>query len=293
MRSPLRVSTQVRERSSPTMKGMRIFPSLHSRTCINRRLPAKSFSPAGASISSPSKAWPQSACRLDQKSSTGFALADVNNSSAPRQTMLRMMYSDWVDRLNTIPPAEAPRVRPVCHRYRGNQAGRPACVKMGNCQPTSCRRSPMEKPVRVAITGAAGQIGYQLCFRIAAGDMLGLNQPVILQLIEIPPAIDALKGVAMELEDAALPLLHGIVTTTELDEGFKDADIALLVGAKPRGAGMERADLLAENGKIFGPQGKSLNAVASRDVKVLVVGNPANTNALITQANAPDLPPEN
>jgi len=151
----------------------------------------------------------------------------------------------------------------------------------------------MNQPVRVAITGAAGQIGYQLCFRIAAGDMLGPNQPVILQLIEIPPAIDALEGVAMELEDAALPLLHGIVTTTELDEGFKDADIALLVGAKPRGPGMERADLLAENGKIFGPQGKALNAVASRDVKVLVVGNPANTNALIAQANAPDLPPEN
>jgi len=148
-------------------------------------------------------------------------------------------------------------------------------------------------PVRVAITGAAGQIGYQLCFRIAAGDMLGPNQPVILQLIEIPPALDALEGVAMELEDAAFPLLHGIVTTTDLDEGFKDADVAMLVGAKPRGAGMERADLLAENGKIFGPQGKSLNAVASRDVKVLVVGNPANTNALIAQANAPDLPARN
>src|SRR5699024_8545235 len=118
----------------------------------------------------------------------------------------------------------------------------------------------MEKPVRVAITGAAGQIGYQLCFRIAAGDMLGLTQPVILQLIEIPPAADALKGVAMELEDAALPLVHGIVTTTDLDEGFRDADIAILVGAKPRGAGMERADLLSENGRIFGPQGKSLNA---------------------------------
>src|SRR5690554_3082916 len=151
----------------------------------------------------------------------------------------------------------------------------------------------MNQPLRVAITGAAGQIGYQLCFRIAAGDMLGADQPIILQLIEIPPAIDALKGVAMELEDAALPLLHGIVTTTELDEGFKDAAIAILVGARPRGPGMERADLLTENGKIFGPQGKSLNAVASRDVKVLVVGNPANTNALIAQANAPDLPAEN
>ena len=151
----------------------------------------------------------------------------------------------------------------------------------------------MNQPLRVAITGAAGQIGYQLCFRIAAGDMLGADQPIILQLIEIPPAIDALKGVAMELEDAALPLLHGIVTTTELDEGFKDADVAILVGARPRGPGMERADLLTENGKIFGPQGKSLNAVASRDVKVLVVGNPANTNAYIAMKSATDLDPRN
>ena len=151
----------------------------------------------------------------------------------------------------------------------------------------------MKEPVRIAITGAAGQIGYQLCFRIASGGMFGPNQPVTLQLLEIPPAIDALKGVVMELEDAAFPLLHGIVATTDLDEGFTDTDYAILVGAKPRGPGMERADLLAENGKIFGPQGKSLNAVASRDVKVLVVGNPANTNALIAQANAPDLPPEN
>ena len=151
----------------------------------------------------------------------------------------------------------------------------------------------MTQPVRIAVTGAAGQIGYQLCFRIAAGDMLGPNQPVILQLIEIPQAIDALKGVAMELEDAAFPMLMDVVTTSELDEGFKDADYALLVGAKPRGQGMERSDLLAENGKIFGPQGKALNDHASRNVKVLVVGNPANTNCLIAQANAPDLRPEN
>ncbi len=151
----------------------------------------------------------------------------------------------------------------------------------------------MNEPVRVAITGAAGQIGYQLCFRIASGDLLGPTQPVILQLLEIPPALDTLKGVVMELDDAAFPLLHGVVATTDLDEGFKDADYAILVGARPRGPGMERADLLSENGKIFGPQGKSLNAVASRDVKVLVVGNPANTNALIAQANAPDLPAEN
>ena len=151
----------------------------------------------------------------------------------------------------------------------------------------------MKRPVRVAITGAAGQIGYQLCFRIAAGDMLGPDQPVILQLIEIPPAMDALKGVAMELEDSALPLLAGIEATTDINVGFKDTDYALLVGAKPRGPGMERSDLLSENGKIFGPQGQALNEHASRDVKVLVVGNPANTNALIAQANAPDLPPEN
>jgi malate dehydrogenase len=151
----------------------------------------------------------------------------------------------------------------------------------------------MNAPKRIAITGAAGQIGYQLCFRIASGDLLGPTQPVILQLLEIPPALDALKGVVMELEDAAFPLLHGVIATTDIEEGFKDSDYAILVGARPRGPGMERADLLSENGKIFGPQGKALNNVASRDVKVLVVGNPANTNALIAQANAPDLPPEN
>ncbi len=151
----------------------------------------------------------------------------------------------------------------------------------------------MTQPKRIAITGAAGQIGYQLCFRIASGDLLGPNQPVILQLIEIPPALDMLRGVVMELQDAAFPLLQDVVATTDLNEGFADTDYAILVGARPRGPGMERADLLSENGKIFGPQGKALNAVASRDVKVLVVGNPANTNALIAQANAPDLPAEN
>lgn len=151
----------------------------------------------------------------------------------------------------------------------------------------------MKAPVRVAITGAAGQIGYQLIFRIASGDMLGKDQPVILQLIEIPPALDMLKGVVMEIDDAAFDLVHGVIATSELDEGFDQAEYAILVGAKPRGPGMERADLLSENGKIFGPQGQSLNRVASRDVKVLVVGNPANTNALIAQANAPDIPPEN
>lgn len=151
----------------------------------------------------------------------------------------------------------------------------------------------MKAPVRVAITGAAGQIGYQLCFRIAAGDLFGPEQPIILQLIDIAPAESALQGVVMELHDAAFPLLEGLVATTDLELGFKDSDYAFLVGARPRGPGMERGDLLSANGQIFGPQGRALNAVASRDVKVLVVGNPANTNALIAQANAPDLPAEN
>lgn len=151
----------------------------------------------------------------------------------------------------------------------------------------------MNKPVTVAITGAAGQIGYQLCFRIAAGDMLGPDQPVILKLLEITPALDALNGVVMELRDCAFPLLDGVVATDDANVAFEDADYALLVGARPRGPGMERSDLLTANGKIFGPQGRALNDHASRDVKVLVVGNPANTNALIAQAHAPDLDPAN
>ncbi|MDT8320231.1 MAG: malate dehydrogenase [Xanthomonadales bacterium] len=151
----------------------------------------------------------------------------------------------------------------------------------------------MNPPVRVAITGAAGQIGYQLCFRIAAGDMLGPGQPVILQLLEITPAMGTLEGVVMELQDAAFPLLSDIVATDNAEEAFRDADYGLLVGAKPRGPGMERKDLLSANGKIFGPQGAAMNKVASRDIKVLVVGNPANTNALIASAAAPDLDPRN
>ena len=151
----------------------------------------------------------------------------------------------------------------------------------------------MKAPVRVAITGAAGQIGYQLCFRIAAGDMLGPDQPVILQLLEITPAMSALEGVVMELRDCAFPLLADIVATDDLDVAFNQADYALLVGARPRGPGMERSDLLSANGAIFGPQGAAMNRVASRDIKVLVVGNPANTNALIAQASAPDLNPRN
>ena len=148
-------------------------------------------------------------------------------------------------------------------------------------------------PVRVAITGAAGQIGYQLSFRIASGQLLGPDQPVILQLLEIAPALDALKGVAMELDDCAFPTLAGVVATDQADVAFKDIDYALLVGAKPRGPGMERADLLKGNAQIFSAQGKSLNDNANKDVKVLVVGNPANTNALIAQQNAPDLNPAN
>ncbi|CAI8312028.1 MAG: Malate dehydrogenase [Cellvibrionales bacterium UBA7375] len=149
----------------------------------------------------------------------------------------------------------------------------------------------MTSPVRVTITGAAGQISYSLLFRIAAGEMLGPNQPVILQMLEITPALDALNGVAMELEDCAFPLVAGIVCTDQADIAFKDADYALLVGARPRGPGMERKDLLEANAAIFSAQGKAINDHASRDIKVLVVGNPANTNALITQRNAPDINP--
>ena len=147
----------------------------------------------------------------------------------------------------------------------------------------------MKKPVRVVVTGAAGQISYAMLFRIAAGDMLGSDQPVILQLLEIPPAMDALQGVVMELDDCAFPLLQGVVASDDPVTAFADVDFAMLVGARPRGPGMERKDLLTENARIFSVQGKALNESASRDVRVLVVGNPANTNALIASANAPDI----
>jgi malate dehydrogenase len=149
----------------------------------------------------------------------------------------------------------------------------------------------MKSPVRVAVTGAAGQIGYSLLFRIASGQMLGPDQPVVLQMLEITPALGALNGVCMELEDCAFPLLAGMVPTDDADVAFGDADYALLVGAMPRKAGMERADLLSANGAIFTVQGKALSDSASRAVKVLVVGNPANTNALIAMNNAPSLDP--
>jgi malate dehydrogenase len=151
----------------------------------------------------------------------------------------------------------------------------------------------MKAPIRVAVTGAAGQISYSLLFRIAKGDMLGPDQPVILQLLDIPPAQQVLRGVAMELEDCAFPNLHQVITTDDARVAFRDAEVVMMVGAKPRSKGMERKDLLEANGAIFSEQGRILNEVAARNVKVLVVGNPANTNALIAMKNAPDLDPRN
>ena len=151
----------------------------------------------------------------------------------------------------------------------------------------------MNKPVRVTITGAAGQIGYQLAFRIASGQMLGSNQKIILQLLEITPALPALQGVLMELEDCAFPTLAGVIATDNADEAFNETDYALLVGAMPRGPGMERADLLEANAKIFIHQGSAINNGANKDAKILVVGNPANTNALIASSNAPNIDPSN
>jgi len=151
----------------------------------------------------------------------------------------------------------------------------------------------MKAPVRVAVTGAAGQIGYALLFRIASGEMLGKDQPVILQLLDLPQAQDALKGVMMELQDCAFPLLAGMVASDNPEVAFKDTQVAILVGARPRSKGMERADLLAANAEIFTVQGRALNAAADRNVKVLVVGNPANTNAYIAMKSAPDLNPKN
>ncbi len=150
----------------------------------------------------------------------------------------------------------------------------------------------MKKPIKVTITGAAGHIGYALAFRVASGEMFGPDQPVILRLLEIPQSLASLQGVGMELEDCALPLLHDIVLTDDPTIGFRDTDYALLIGAKPRSKGMERQDLILENAKIFAAQGRAINDYASEQVRVLVVGNPANTNALIASANAPDLHPK-
>lgn len=151
----------------------------------------------------------------------------------------------------------------------------------------------MKTPVHIAVTGAAGQISYSLLFRLISGELLGDDQPVVLRLMEVPEAIGALDGIAMELEDCASPLLHGIVPTSDPETAFENAEVAFLVGAQPRGPGMERKDLLKVNADIFSVQGRALNAAAKRSVKVLVVGNPANTNALIARSNAPDLPSEN
>ncbi len=151
----------------------------------------------------------------------------------------------------------------------------------------------MKSPVHIAVTGAAGQIGYSLLFRIITGELAGADQPVVLRLLDVPEAMTALQGVVMELEDCASPLLAGVVTSADPREAFENADMALLLGARPRGPGMERRDLLQVNAEIFSPQGRALNEVAKRHVKVLVVGNPANTNALITLKNAPDLSPKN
>ncbi len=151
----------------------------------------------------------------------------------------------------------------------------------------------MKSPVRVTVTGAAGQISYGLLFRIASGAIFGPEQPVILQLLEITPALGALKGVVMELDDCAFPLLSEVIATDDANVAFGDSNYGLLVGARPRGAGMERGDLLHANAQIFSAQGKAINASASRNIKILVVGNPANTNALITAANAPDINPKN
>jgi len=148
----------------------------------------------------------------------------------------------------------------------------------------------MKKPIRVAVTGAAGNIGYALVFRIASGEMFGPDQPVAINLIEVPPVLEKLKGVVMELDDCAFPLLKNVVVTADINEGFKDCNWCLLVGSKPRGPGMERADLLKDNGRIFIGQAKAIAANAARDVRVLVVGNPCNTNCLIAMNNAPAIP---
>jgi malate dehydrogenase len=201
--------------------------------------------------------------------------------------------------LNFTPAPPSLREKPECHQSLPVLECPPNFVREATCLSTNNKQNITEEfimsraPVRVAITGAAGQIGYQLAFRIASGQMLGADQPVILQLLEIPPALEALKGVAMELDDCAFPTLAGVIATDQPAEAFKDTDYALLVGAKPRGPGMERADLLKGNAQIFSAQGKALNDNASKDIKILVVGNPANTNALIAQQNAPDLNPAN
>jgi malate dehydrogenase len=184
---------------------------------------------------------------------------------------------------------------PTHASHRGTPGVAPVFRPADPAAPFLLQESSMKAPVRVAVTGAAGQIGYSLLFRIASGQMLGPDQPVILQLLELPvdKAQAALKGVMMEIEDCAFPLLAGMQGSADPKAAFRDADVAMLVGAKPRGPGMERKDLLLENAKIFIEQGKALDAVASRGIHVLVVGNPANTNAYIAMKSAPSLPARN
>src|SRR5688572_21717267 len=193
----------------------------------------------------------------------------------------------WLSSGSRLPRRRGPGVPVAAVSRRAIQMPKPMSLDAGE--------SSMKAPVRVAVTGAAGQIGYSLLFRIAAGEMLGADQPVILQLLEIPheKAQKALKGVMMELEDCAFPLLAGMQATDDAKTAFRDADVALLVGARPRGPGMERKDLLMENAKIFIEQGRALDAAAKRQVRVLVVGNPANTNAYIAMKLAPGLDPRN
>src|SRR5881275_419510 len=179
----------------------------------------------------------------------------------------------------------------------------PCCIRVSRfvthasaCADRKLKHSPqetrMKKPVHVTITGAAGQIGYALLFRIASGQLLGPDQPIVLRMLEIEPAMKALEGVAMELDDCAFPLLHDMELTSKAEEAFDGVSWALLVGSVPRKAGMERGDLLSVNGGIFGPQGKAIAAKAAHDVRILVVGNPCNTNCLIARLNAPDIPAE-
>src|SRR5690349_21055104 len=220
----------------------------------------------------------------------------ISNSSAERLRYLgRAFFAATLD-IDLVWPGPAfPRWFPPMGRqnHYSVAAQQPAAVKSKSVFSLPRSYCMAKAPVRVAVTGAAGQIGYSILFRIASGEMLGKDQPVILQLLEIPDdkAQKALKGVMMELDDCAFPLLQSMVPASDPKVAFRDVDVALLVGARPRGPGMERKDLLEANGAIFVPQGKALDEVASRDVKVLVVGNPANTNALIAMKNAPSLKP--
>jgi len=204
-----------------------------------------------------------------------------NNFGLPEATFDYITFADWDKMTRSLR-------EPVVHGFNPLSDVEKVAIREG-----FRNELPMQEPVRVAVTGAAGQIGYALLFRIASGEMLGRRQPVILQLLEIEPGMKALEGVSMELRDCAFPLLKGIVQTSDAKKAFEGADYALLVGAKPRSKGMERKDLLHENAQIFKVQGQALNDTANKNVKVIVVGNPANTNAMITSHYAPNIPKQN